>query len=323
MSVAVKIKNEITESKIAKVCCKRAFLSGVIRGAGSLNIEHNGLGLIIQHSSLVLIEKCAAIIRSLTKHDAELIKKDNDRSLGNRVIYELYLPGGLSKDVLKETGITSAPSQLNSGIPPALIKNECCKKSFLKGLFAASGTLSLAEDTDAGKKAKGYNLELFVSVKEIAKNVQGILAEFGINAKFREKRNLYSIYIKDSEKIGDFCALLGANEGYFALQDIILKRLVRNTANRQYNCEIANIDRSLAAANKQLEAILYIDKVIGLKNLDETLRTTAEARLKNPSASVNDILTTLPEPPTKSGFNHRMRKLLELADGLKKGGENA
>lgn len=322
MSIALQIKNEIILAKIAKPCCKKAFLSGVIRGAGSLTIESKGLGLIIQHPSKELIDKCVTLIRSIARKSPAEMQKDTDRPLGNRLVYELYLNGTDSKALLIETGITSGPLQINDNIPPALIASECCKKSYIKGLFAASGILSIAEEKGAGaSRTKGYSLEITLSNESIAKNVLSLLDGFGIEGKLREKKGEYIVYLKDSEKIGDFCAVAGANEGYFALQEIILSRMVRNTVNRQYNCELANIDRALAAAARQLEAIRLIEETDGLRSLDEPLRLTAEARINNPSGSVNDIIAALPDPPTKSGLNHRMRRLIEIAEEIKSRGK--
>ncbi|MFA5449954.1 MAG: hypothetical protein WC292_05910, partial [Clostridia bacterium] len=118
MSVSEILKTDILDSKIDKKCCKRAFLSGVIRASGSLNIERKGLGLIIQNSSEYLIEKCAEIIRILTQYTPSIFRKERSRSIGKKLVYELYLSGSQSKKLLMETGITSAPSIINDAIPP-------------------------------------------------------------------------------------------------------------------------------------------------------------------------------------------------------------
>ncbi|MFA5449444.1 MAG: DNA-binding protein WhiA, partial [Clostridia bacterium] len=197
----------------------------------------------------------------------------------------------------------------------ALIANDCCKRAYIKGLYSATGNLSVAEN---GKKgATGYYLEFSLASQNIANETVEILKSGGVEAKTREKKGAYYIYIKDSEKISDFCAFIGANKGYFALQEVILSRLVSNTANRQFNCEIANIDRTISAATKQTEAILYIKEHAGLESLPETLRITAEARLNHPSASVKELGTLLDTPASKSGISHRMRKIIEIATKLK------
>lgn len=300
------------EGKLANKHAQRAFLSGVIRGTGSLGVEADGLSVIIQHPSDELILKCAELIKTCTGHAPEIIKKDKDRALGSRTVYELKLAGAHCKKLLMETGITTAPLQIAESVPA--FTDDACKRAYVKGLFLASGTLTVGKDAEAS----GYLMEISVSSETVAEGVGSFLQEVDILPKYRMKNGTPALYIKDSDQIGDFLAYMGANRGYFALQDILLSRSVNNMVNRRVNCDMANVDRARLAAEKQLAAIRTIDEHYGLQNLEPALRLTALARLENPAGTVAEILDALENPPTKSGLNHRMRKLIELAETLKK-----
>lgn len=310
MSVLLLAKQEILDTKIAGTKTKRAFLSGAIRGAGSLGIEEGGLALILQHPSKAFVEKCADLVRSLTSHIPTVYKKVKDRSLGSKTVYELQLAGAQCKKLLMDTGITNAPSQIADAVPPYQDDSE--KRAYVRGLFAASGAITIPKDNEPS----GYLLEIALSSQTVAEGVTLFLQAVDIHPKFRIKKNTGSLYLKDSDQIGDFLAYIGANNAYFKLLDIVLYRNAKNMANRHVNCDIANINRGRQAADRQLFAIRLIDEKMGIQNLPPPLCETAACRLENPDASVAELLLLLPNPPTKSGLNHRLRRLIELAETL-------
>ncbi|MDR0751649.1 MAG: DNA-binding protein WhiA [Christensenellaceae bacterium] len=313
MSIALIIKNEIIDGHFHKECCKKAFLSGVMRGVGNLKLTKDGFGIIIQHPSKKLIEKCASIITSLTGCCADIVEKNKHQSLGERQVFELRLNENTSDGLLNSIGITKGGVILNDTTPADLFKKDCCRKSYLQGIFVTVGTLTISGEND-DSKSSGYLLEITLTDDVIATAILAMMEEVKIHAKLRIKKNHAVIYIKDSQTISDFCAYIEAGEGYFALQNVIISRDCKNNITRKVNWEMANLDRSLTASQKQLEAIITLESTIGLKNLEEPLREVARARLENPSANMSELLTKVANAPSKSGLIHRMRKLIEMAD---------
>lgn len=314
MNIADIIKNEILEGKIQKKCCKYAFLSGVIRGAGSLTVEKDGLGLTVVSNREELVEKAAELLASVGKFAPVITRKDTERSVGSRMVFELYIPPVDAEKILSDLHLTTKDKMPLDNVPEDLLQRDCCRKSYLRGIFEAGGSISIP----GGKTdARSYILELQINSPGIAENIVQLLSGFNIDAKTRVKKNCYSVYLKDSEKISDFIAVMGANKAYFELQEILVKRSISNTANRQRNCDMANISRTLDASAKQTAAIELINRKIGINNLEESLKELAKTRLEHPNDSLSGLLLYLSNPPTKSGLNHRMRKLLEIAEELK------
>lgn len=319
MSLLNDTKQELLENKISGPCCKRAFLAGVIRGAGSLSLEPEGFGLILQHPVPELIEKCALLVKKLTGVQPEISKKEKDRILGNKIVYEMKLDAATTRVVLTSAGIVDSPYSVLHQLPEEIVGKPCCLRSFLQGLFLAAGSLSLPESGGDGsvKTSKGYHLEFTLTDRDIAEQVKDLLIGLNINAKLRERKTTYAVYVKNGNEISDFFAEMKAMKAYFAIVNTIIGRLARNSANRQANCIVANADRAVETATKHIAAIRKIDRAIGLNNLDETLRETARYRLEHPDLSVAELLRIMPNPPSKSGLNHRLRKLLEIAEQFK------
>ncbi|MBR6750631.1 MAG: DNA-binding protein WhiA [Clostridia bacterium] len=322
MGIYDTIKRELLDSKFHAGCCKRAFLSGVIRGAGSLYIKKDGFGLVIQHSSLELLDKCSYVVKSLTGTVPDCYQKEKDRRLGTKVVYELLFPEEFASKLLKDTWICPSPYEIIDGIAPEIIANECCKRSFLKGLFLASGALSLPSwnSDDHSNSNNGYHLEMSVTSESVAEDLLPLLLTFGIDAKMRMRKNIFSVYLKNAEKISDFFALIGAIQGLFELQELIAERWTSNNINRTQNCEMANFDKMAQASSKQIVAISRIIDLKGIDYLDSPLRETAHARLENPDAPLSRLSELLPDHPSKSGLNHRLKKIIQIAEQLE--GEN-
>lgn len=315
MSVNNTIKEEILAARISGKCCKEAFLAGVVLGCGSLPIERNGLGLILQHPAEELIQKCCDILSSLTNKEPFIVKKDKEMSLGQRVVYEIRLPAEVASPLLQELGLYEPPYGINDTIKPDVVGKPCCKKCFLRGVFSASGLLNISSDCQSSN-SKGYNLDIVLASQGSADFVAALMTDIGIQPAVRSIKNNYYVYLKDSEKISDFCIALGANSALYMLNNIIASRSLRNNANRRTNCEVANIDKTLSASAKQLAAIDIIEKRAGLSYLDDALRDTAEMRRTYPDATLNELIKHLRYPTSKSGLNHRLRKIIEIADSL-------
>lgn len=183
------------------------------------------------------------------------------------------------------------------------------KRALIRGVFLGSGSVN-----DPTKK---YHLEILLSEKDTAKYIQNILKQANIKAKILESNN--TIYIKEGEEISKFLAFVGAQKSVLKFEEIRVMKDLRNTVNRQVNCETANLTKTVNAAVIQIEAINFLKKMKKFEELPDSLIEIAELRVKYPEMSLKDLGDNLESPIGKSGVNHRLKKIIEIADEVKRG----
>lgn len=190
-------------------------------------------------------------------------------------------------------------------------------KSFVVGAFLGCATSSIKISLKPEEKTtSGYHLEFDSKNEEFLKLLCTLLANFNINGKIIKRKNTFVLYVKDAENVSDTLALVGASDSVLTLQNEIVKREFRNKINRQTNCESGNISKMVSASMKQIEAIEKIERKVGLDSLSEDLQEVALLRLANPEESLTDLLKLSTLNLTKSGLNHRLRKLIVIAYNL-------
>lgn len=178
-------------------------------------------------------------------------------------------------------------------------------KAIIRGAFLGAGSINNPESK--------YHLEIILSTKENAENIINILKIFTIGAKKLERKNGYSIYIKDGEEISKLLALIGANSSVLKFEQIRVLRDMKNNINRKVNCETANLNKTVNAAVRQIEAIKKLQKTGEFDKLSESLKEIAKIRIENPDASLVELGQMLKAPIGKSGVNHRLNKILDIA----------
>lgn len=190
-----------------------------------------------------------------------------------------------------------------------VIMNSCCKRAFVRGAFIASGSISTPE--------KFYHFEIVCNSYDKAVQLCGLIAAFQIEAKIVERKRHFVVYIKDGSGIVDILNVMEAHVALMNLENVRILKEMRNSVNRKVNCETANLNKTVAAAVKQIDDISYIRDTVGLSFLPDTLRQLAEIRLENPDVSLKELGTLLDTPVGKSGVNHRLRKISEIAENLR------
>ena len=184
-----------------------------------------------------------------------------------------------------------------------------CLKNYICGVFIACGTMTDPNSTT-------YQLEMRVTDEENANQLETLLEECGLPPKRSTRSNSVILYYKDSESIEDFLNFIGAQKALFEVMNVKIRKELRNNANRLANCDAANIDKTINTAQLQIKAIEKIASSDQIKALPPELKMTADLRLENPEATLIE-LARLHEPPiTKSGVNHRLKKLMELSEKL-------
>lgn len=183
-------------------------------------------------------------------------------------------------------------------------------KAIVRGSFMGAGSIS-------NPKSK-YHLEIVFQDEENALKVNHLLNHFNINSKVLQRAKNYIVYIKDGEEISNFLAFIGANSSVLKFEENRVIRDVRNNVNRIVNCETANLNKVIQTAVKQIEDIKLIKKNNKFKDLKEGERELAELRLKNPEASLNELGKMLEKPISKSGVNHRMKAVENMAEDIRR-----
>ena len=190
-----------------------------------------------------------------------------------------------------------------------VIQRNCCKRAFLRGAFLACGSMSDPE--------KNYHFEIVCTAADKAEQVQNVMNEFGLDAKVILRKKYHVVYLKESSSIVDMLNIMEAPVALMQLENVRILKDMRNSVNRRVNCETANINKTVTAAAKQIEDIQYIREHSGFSGLAPNLKETAMARLEYPEASLKELGDMLNPPVGKSGVNHRLRKLSEIAQKLR------
>ena len=188
-------------------------------------------------------------------------------------------------------------------------QQNCCKKAYLRGVFLAGGSISSPE--------KAYQLEIACTTAENAERLITILKTLHLEAKSIKRKNRYIVYIKDGNTISDFLGLTGGMNSLMEFENIRILKDIRNSINREVNCDTANINKVVNAASKQIDDINLIIERKGLDSLPEQLRIVAEARLMYPHLSLSELGEKLDKPLGKSGVNHRLTRINEIAEKIR------
>ncbi len=309
----VEVKKELLRKGLENACCKTAALSAFLRTTGSVLRSGSQIGFEFVTESEYIAEFIISLLEDVFGAELKVVQATADARNGrNRLVFQCLSSRSLY--ILSELGILSGNSgefTLNLGIDRYLIENECCRRAYILGAFLGSGSCTVPKMEDA---RSGYHLEIVFSGKAMADDFCEILAEYEILAKCVIRKGASVVYLKSRESISDFLSLLGAEKAIEKLYELAEEKDVRNHINRVANCLQKNLDKSLEASVKQIQAIRTIDSVIGLSELDDTLRETAIARLADKEMSLKELAERL--QISKSCLNHRLRKLVKIAEEL-------
>ena len=229
----------------------------------------------------------------------------------NVTLYMLSIPLERHRDELIYKYHISSRTLIHRIQSENISNNSIC--SFIAGAFLSCGSVA--------EPIKEYHLEFVVPYYNLMLDLKKTLAEVGINVKYTERKGNYVLYIKGSECIEDMLTVMGATMSSIDLMNVKIYKDVRNKANRIANCDSANIERTVKASDKQIQDIEYISTEIGLDSLSEDLRNIAELRRENPELSLRELGEALDKPLGRSGANHRLRRISEIAYELRKARE--
>lgn len=304
MSFSGQAKQEVTEHRLQRNCCKLAAAYAI--ACFARNFDSNGLVLYTEMQSIA--EYAKWLYRQMGI-EGEILQKGTSSSPS----YEFEIKESTQiEKMLKLFDCTGKEASLRINS-----KNICCSYctgAFLGAAFLCSGTMS--------DPNKDYHLEFTSSRQMLAKDLEGILAEHQFRPKRTLRKGLSVIYIKASEQIEDLLTLMGATTSSLKLMNVKVYRDIRNKANRITNCETANIDKTVAANLKSIQAIQYLKHCGAWELQTEQLRHAGELRLQWPDLSLAQLAEKFDPPISKSGLNHRLRKLEAIAASIQEREQN-
>lgn len=310
MSFASETKKELTNLEV-KSCCSKAELSALIRMNGSLSFSNRKLTLDIQTENAAIARRIYTLIKKSYDASVELLVRKKMRLKKNNVyIVRLVDQARL---ILEDLKILNENFSFIHDISSELIKKKCCKRSYLRGAFLAGGSINNPETSS-------YHVEIFSLYKEHNEALCELMNMFHLNGKTLERKKGFITYLKEAEKITEFLSVIGAHNALLRFEDVRIVRDMRNSVNRLVNCETANLNKTIGAAIRQVENIRFIEEVVGLDTLPEKLREIARLRVDYQDVTLKELGEMVSGGKiSKSGINHRLRKIDEIADKLRAG----
>ncbi|MCH5332421.1 MAG: DNA-binding protein WhiA [Agathobacter sp.] len=285
MSFSNDVKTELIRQYAKSRHCQLAELAGMLALEGRVT---DGL-LIFDTENTGLQEKYRILIKKAFALNAETVL---ERGESMRILSTLKW---------KADGTTGTVEGL-------LVQQTCCKRAFIRGAFLAAGSISDPE--------KSYHFEIVCRTMAQAGQLQGLMRDFEAEARIVERKGHYVVYLKEGSQIVDMLNVMEAYVSLMNLENVRILKEMRNSVNRKVNCETANINKTVGAAVRQIEDIRRIQAVRGLDSLPEPLREVAQLRLEYPEATLVELGAYLDPPVGKSGVNHRLHRISELADEL-------
>lgn len=313
MNFINKVKTELIAKKEKINHSSLAFLYGVTLACGSITTKNKQMALEINCSNSFIFEKINEIISSLYGGFASL-ETDEDSSL-NHTTFNITIEQPFAGRLLEDLEILIG-GKYNFEFNEEFISADEDKKAFLEGLFiaCASSTIKIGEENSS---EAGYHLEFVLQNEKIAEALSEILAENYIIERTVYRGSFSVVYLADYESVLTLIGILGASKSYLELESENVRREFKKQVNRQNNFINANLNKLAEVSAKQILAIKQIDDIIGIRNLPIELYEVAKARLDSPEASTSELADKINSPITKSGINHRLRKLLEISKNLK------
>ena len=312
MSVSSEVKEELSLQLSSARHCRLAELSAICSYECHLIRSGERLYLRLQTENLVVARKYFTLIRKTFNISSEISVKINSRQ--NKSNITLIIRN--TKDVIRimqacKLSLENVPegSSRIGAASQLVTQNACCKRAFIRGAFLSSGSMS--------DPKKAYHLEVVTASPGKAEQLRDIIQAFSIDAKIVMRKKNYVVYIKEGSQIVDLLNVMEAHVALMDLENVRILKEMRNSINRQVNCEAANITKTVNAASKQKEDILYIRDTVGFGDLAEGLEDIAQLRIDYPEASLKELGAMLQPAIGKSGVNHRLRKLSMIADQLR------
>ena len=312
MTFSGKIKEELSRQWSEARHCQIAEMAAIVSMCGKVSIDsREQYSVKVRTENLSVARKYFTLLRKTFNIEVEafISRNKSNANVSYTVIVKKHED---AIKVLQASKLIDKDGEISeefSIVKNLIIQHSCCKRAFIRGAFLAAGSISNPE--------KSYHIEIVCAAEKKAEQLRTIINSFGLDAKVIVRKKSYVVYLKEGSQIVDLLNVMEAPVALMEMENIRILKEMRNTVNRKVNCETANINKTVSAAVKQAEDIRYIRNTIGFGELPEGLLEIAELRLEYPNATLKELGDLLSTPLGKSGVNHRLRKLSEIAEQLK------
>ena len=307
-----KVKEELARQWNTSKHCQIAEITAIISMCGKVAIDSRDHYVVkVRTENISVARKCFTLLEKTFNIEAESLVSTN-KSKGNITYTVIVKQHEDAMKLLQAMKLVDANGEISEELSTSrnvIVHKSCCKRAFLRGAFLASGSMSHPE--------KSYHIEMVCASQAKAEQIQKLINSFGLDAKVILRKRSYVVYLKEGSQIVDLLNIMEAPIALMEMENVRILKEMRNSVNRKVNCETANINKTVSAATKQADDIRLIQEEMGLDNLPEGLQEIAELRLANPEATLKELGDLLAEPLGKSGVNHRLRKLSEIAEDIR------
>ncbi len=308
MSFSGEVKEELAKHAGSARHCQIAEMAAILLYCGTIKQQGGKWSVVLETENALAAQKALLLYKKIFHIDAVMTERASGRR-GKSAVTAVVLANPQETENVLQTmkflGIDGSLHIEGKRLDGLLGKSRCCQRAILRGAYLAIGSMS-----DPGKS---YHLELVCDYEGQACQLRDIISGFGIEARIIRRKKYYVVYIKEGSGIVDFLNLAEAHVSLMNFENLRIWKEMKNSVNRRVNCETANITRTVAAAARQLEDIMFLRDTCGLNILPDHLHEMAEVRLKYPDAPLKELGQYLDPPVGKSGVNHRLRQLGEFA----------
>ncbi len=320
MSFSGNVKEELSKQLSSARHCQIAEMTAILSMSGQVLAKGDDQfeiyvyteNIFVARKFFLLIRRCFQVVAEVSVRMVHANKNRTylvairDAEAALRILQAAKFP-----QIEREWDEDAYPEGME--ISPILIRNACCKRAFIRGAYLAGGSMS--------DPNKSYHYEIVCLDPKKAEQLKDMLASFQVEARIVERKKYYVLYVKDAEAISEVLNVMEAHVSMMEFENIRIMKELRSSVNRKVNCEAANINKTVSAASQQIADIRYIEEVKGLDHLPFNLEEMARVRLQYPEVPLKELGGLLDPPVGKSGVNHRLRRLKEIADHLRQENE--
>ncbi|MDD3219756.1 MAG: DNA-binding protein WhiA [Lachnospiraceae bacterium] len=313
MSFSGEVKEELVKQIGAARHCQIAEIAAITSLCGHLKKRENQAVILEIHTeNESVLRKYFTLLKKTFKIKTEIVEKQSPY-LHKKNIYMIQIEK--QEDIQNIFQAAKLQNIVQNGVMDIsqtsnmIVQHSCCKRAFIRGAFLAAGSIS--------DPAKSYHFEIVCPTMEKAEQLRDIISSFELDAKIVIRKKYFVVYLKEGAQIVEILGVMEANVALLNLENVRILKDMRNSLNRQVNCEAANINKTVSAAVKQIEDIKYIRDTIGFSELSKGLEDMAKLRLEYSDVPLKELGKMLSPPVGKSGVNHRLRKLSSIAEELR------
>lgn len=305
MSFSIEMKSDLSKVVVSNQCCILAELMALVLVVGNGEKYDNDEVIKLVTENVNVAKRIFFLVKEAFGINPEIVIRKSNR-LKEHNIYFLSFN---KRRIIKNQGVYDKFKNIDT-LKILQSKTElskaCCRKSFLRGIFLGAGSITNPNNY--------YHLEIVLKNEQTAKDVNDIITKFNISSRVTKHKNSSIVYVKDANQISDFLNIIGAHKAMLDLENVRILKEMRNSVNRIVNCETANLTKIVDASLRHINAIKYLQNINKLEKLPEPLKEIAYLRLEYQDLSLKELGQLLDKPLGKSGVNHRLNKIVQIAE---------